>query len=106
MIYTATVTRRPEISYFNSILTPALTSLLNSTSALTIFLPVDDAWAALDKLERLYLESEYATDDLLRILDMHAVQGKHGVSWSDAFDPGVNRKFSLLPLFQYSFSPQ
>ena len=91
-------------------MTPEITVLLNNTDELTVFLPRDDAWDSLDKLERLYLESEYATDDLLRcevvrhgwnglaangayrILNMHAVV-QDGVKWSDSFEPATNRAF-------------
>jgi solute carrier family 25 carnitine/acylcarnitine transporter 20/29 len=72
-------------------LTPEITKVPNSTAELTIFLPVDSAWDELESLERLYLESEFATDDLHRILNMHAVVDKT-VTWSDSFDPAVNRK--------------
>ena len=66
---------------------------LNSTSGLTLFLPVDEAWNALDRVERLYLESEFATDDLNRILDMHAVvQDSDRVNWSESFNPALNRE--------------
>ncbi|TRM60188.1 FAS1 domain-containing protein [Schizophyllum amplum] len=78
-----------SISYWNKIMTPEISTLLNSTDELTVFLPRDDAWDSLDKLERLYLESEYATDDLLRILNMHAVV-QDGVKWSDVFEPAIN----------------
>jgi solute carrier family 25 carnitine/acylcarnitine transporter 20/29 len=64
---------------------------LNSTSTLTLFLPVDEAWNALDRVERLYLESEFATDDLNRILDMHAVV-QDQVNWSESFNPALNRE--------------
>ena len=64
---------------------------LNSTSGLTLFLPVDEAWNALDRVERLYLESEFATDDLNRILDMHAVV-QDQVNWSESFNPALNRE--------------
>jgi solute carrier family 25 carnitine/acylcarnitine transporter 20/29 len=62
---------------------------LNTTSGLTLFLPTDPAWNALHPLEKLFLESEYATDDLIRILEMHAVIEK-GVKWSDSFGTGIN----------------
>lgn len=68
-----------------------IVSRLNSTSELTLFLPVDDAWNQLDPIERLYLESEFATDDLTRILDMHAVVEDH-VTWSDSFGPALTCK--------------
>ncbi|KAL1720728.1 FAS1 domain-containing protein [Schizophyllum commune] len=80
---------KDSISYWNKIMTPEITGLLNNTDELTVFLPRDDAWDSLDKLERLYLESEYATDDLLRILNMHAVV-QDGVKWSDSFEPATN----------------
>ncbi|KAH7928502.1 hypothetical protein BV22DRAFT_1126480 [Leucogyrophana mollusca] len=83
------VANQPSVSYFHKILTPEIQKVLNTTSELTLFMPVDDAWKALDKLERRYLESEFATDDLKRILDMHAVIAKD-VKWSGSFQSGVN----------------
>ncbi|KAF9010367.1 FAS1 domain-containing protein [Hymenopellis radicata] len=79
----------PSLSYFHKVLTPEITQILNATPSLTLFLPVNDAWMALDPLERTYLESSFAADDLGRILNMHAVVQK-GVTWSDSFDPAVN----------------
>lgn len=86
------VAGQSSVSYFHKVLTPEITQLLNTTPELTLFLPVDSAWDVLDPLERLYLESEYATDDLHRILNMHAVV-EHGVKWSDTFGPATNGKF-------------
>jgi solute carrier family 25 carnitine/acylcarnitine transporter 20/29 len=77
-------------------MTPEITDRLNSSSQLTLFLPTDDAWDQLDPIERLYLESKFATDDLHRILDLHAV-AKDGVVWSDSFDGGLSCKASLCP---------
>lgn len=101
------ISRRPELSYFHKILTPSLARFLNSTSTLTLFLPIDDAWQALPPLERLYLESEFAADDLTRILNMHAVAlEEKEVKWSDAFERPVNRTspfshfISLLTMIQ------
>jgi solute carrier family 25 carnitine/acylcarnitine transporter 20/29 len=65
--------------------------MLNSATELTLFLPIDSAWSVLDPLERTYLESEFATDDLTRILNMHAVVEKD-VRWSDSFGPSTNRQ--------------
>jgi solute carrier family 25 carnitine/acylcarnitine transporter 20/29 len=73
------------LSYFQKVLTPSILNVINSTSELTLFIPVDSAWEALDPIERLYLESQFAADDLLRILNMHAVVEK-SVRWSDTFD--------------------
>ncbi|EIN14096.1 FAS1 domain-containing protein [Punctularia strigosozonata HHB-11173 SS5] len=82
------VSQHPSVAYFHRILNAELESLLNNTQEMTLFLPVDAAWNALDPIERLYLESDYATDDLYRILHMHAVH--KGVVWSESFNPGVN----------------
>lgn len=83
------VSQQSSVSYFHKILTSEITQLLNSTSELTLFLPVDDAWEALDPYERLFLESEYAKDDLIRILNMHAVVEK-GVRYFDSFGTATN----------------
>ncbi|KAJ7492769.1 hypothetical protein FB451DRAFT_1361247 [Mycena latifolia] len=85
------VAEHSSVSYFHSVLTPEITALLNSTSELTLFLPVNDAWEALPDLERLYLESEFATDDLNRILNAHAVV-EEKVKWSESFEPHTKLK--------------
>jgi solute carrier family 25 carnitine/acylcarnitine transporter 20/29 len=79
------LSHEPSLSYFQKVLTPSILNVINSTSELTLFIPVDSAWEALDPIERLYLESQFAADDLLRILNMHAVVEK-SVRWSDTFD--------------------
>ena len=58
---------------------------LNSSSELTLFLPENPAWDDLHEVERLYLESKFADDDVQKILDMHSVLN-HGVRWSDTFN--------------------
>ncbi|KAJ6621583.1 hypothetical protein B0H10DRAFT_2162956 [Mycena sp. CBHHK59/15] len=85
------ISQHSSVSYFHKVLTPEIRALLNGTSELTLFLPVNDAWEALPDLERLYLESEFATDDLNRILNAHAVVEKK-VKWSDSFDPAAKLK--------------
>ncbi|KDR85352.1 hypothetical protein GALMADRAFT_234173 [Galerina marginata CBS 339.88] len=85
----AVVSQRSSISYFQKIITPDILERLNLTSKLTLFLPVDDAWNALHPIERLYLESEFSSEDLTRILDMHAVVNNN-VTWSDSFGPALN----------------
>ena len=92
------VAHEPSVSYFHKILTPKITHLLKSTSEVTLFLPVDAAWDALDPLERTYLESEFATDDLNRILDMHAVNTKK-VTWSDSFPKNITCKCYFMHTF-------
>ena len=85
------VSQHSLISYFHKILTPDTITLLNTSTELTIFLPVDSAWDVLDPYERLYLESEYAAGDLNRILNMHAVVEKK-VKYSDSFATAKNCK--------------
>lgn len=90
-----------SLSYFSSIMNTEIDLELETLSELTLFLPIDSAWDSLHPIERLYLESEFATDDLLRILHWHAV-GHGEVIWSESFDPGVNRRFITLsadPIF-------
>jgi len=79
------VVKEASLSYFQKILTPDLEGILNKTSQVTLFMPVDAAWKSLDPLERLYLESKFADDDRQRILDMHTVLEEH-VKWSDSFE--------------------
>ncbi|KAF8807735.1 hypothetical protein BYT27DRAFT_7233219 [Phlegmacium glaucopus] len=81
--------RQPSTSYFHKIMTLDIMTRLNSTSGLTLFLPVDEAWNGLHPVERLYLESKFASDDLNRILAMHAVV-QDRVSWSESFNPALN----------------
>ncbi|EPT03894.1 hypothetical protein FOMPIDRAFT_1058263 [Fomitopsis schrenkii] len=78
-----------SLSYFANVLTPEIHDFLNDTSALTLFLPIDAAWQALPYYERLYLQSKYATDDLARIVNMHAVARKHA-KYADSFGSGLN----------------
>lgn len=75
---------------------------LNETAELTLFVPVDSAWNALPPIERLYLESEFATNDLVRIFEMHAVV-QHGVKWSESFSPATNCQ-SFLPTTRFHLS--
>jgi solute carrier family 25 carnitine/acylcarnitine transporter 20/29 len=86
------VSQHSLVSYFHKILTSDIITLLNSSTELTIFLPINSAWDALDPYERLYLESEYATGDLNRILNMHAVVDKK-VGYSDSFSQAKNCEF-------------
>ncbi len=89
------VSTHPSTSYFRRILTPAVINRLNETAELTMFVPVDSAWNALHPIEKLYLESEFASDDLIRIFEMHAVV-QRGVKWSESFKPAINCQFPPL----------
>lgn len=55
---------------------------LHDGDALTLFLPVDATWQKLDRIERLYLESEFSTQDVTNIVGMHSISTK-GVKWTD-----------------------
>ena len=90
------ISKHHSLSYFNRIKGLEIDQELDARAGLTVFLPVDSAWDSLHPIERLYLESEFAADDLLRILNWHAVE-QGGVVWSESFDPGVNRRFPPLP---------
>lgn len=99
------ITHHPSLKYLTKVLNEDITAFLNGTSELTLFLPVDSAWEELPYYERLYLESEFATDDLTRIVNMHAVTQKKHVTYSEEFKDGLKRRLSLSVrhlLFQLS----
>lgn len=85
------IQKHPALTYLTKILNPDLISFLNGTSELTLFLPVDSAWDALPDYERLYLESTLATDDLTRIVNMHAV-AKKKVLYAQSINSGDSLK--------------
>jgi hypothetical protein len=85
------ITQQTSLSYVNKIMTKELSRLLKETSAMTLFLPINEAWEDLDPVEKKYLESEFASDDLHRILELHAV-AQEGVVWSQSFEEDLNRK--------------
>ncbi|KAJ7071177.1 carnitine/acyl carnitine carrier [Mycena amicta] len=85
------VSQHSSVSYFHQILTPEIRTRLNTSTELTLFLPVNAAFESLHKLERLYLESEFATADLTRILNAHAVVQK-SVQYADTFAPTAKLK--------------
>jgi len=86
-----------SLSYFRRILTSESAQFLNSTSGLTLFLPIDEAWDKINPYEKVYLESGYASDDVERIVNMHAVVAE-GVKWSDSFVGSLNRNNIFFPL--------
>lgn len=75
---------------------------LNSTPELTLFLPVDSAWEALPHYERVYLESDLATDVLGRMVNMHAVH-KRSVAYSESLKNGLNSKCTLAVKVSLSY---
>ncbi|KAF8578738.1 FAS1 domain-containing protein [Ramaria rubella] len=78
------ISQHASLSYFRKILPSKLEKLLDNSSALTLFLPQDSAWNELHDVEKLYLESKFADDDVQLILDAHSV-AKCDVQWSDTF---------------------
>jgi solute carrier family 25 carnitine/acylcarnitine transporter 20/29 len=78
------VSKHASLSYFNNLLPSSLKNILANSSELTLFLPQDSAWKSLDDVQRRYLESEFAEDDMQKILGMHSVW-KNSVKWSDTF---------------------
>lgn len=99
----AVIPKYSSLSYFNRIKNNEIDRELDDLSGLTLFLPIDSAWDSLHPIERLYLESEFATDDLLKILHGHAVEAGN-VVWSESFDPGVKRKFSHFTIDTPTFT--
>ena len=91
------ISTHPSLSYLSSILSPAHLEQLAKAEALSVFLPLDDAWKSLHPLNRLYLESEFAQDDISWIVRMHA-SGADRVAWSDTFGNGRNCKAIVYSL--------
>lgn len=98
------IPQHTSLSYFSRIKDTEVDKELEDLSGLTVFLPIDTAWDSLHPIERLYLESEFATDDLLKILHGHAV-GADDVFWSESFDPGVKLKTMKGNHLEISASP-
>lgn len=110
IVYTSTpstasvISERKDISYLGKILTKDVQDYLRSNEALTLFLPVDSAWDKVDPYEKLYLESEFAGDDLKRIVNMHAV-AEAGVRWMDTLkDQDTCRYIPCGYLDSYTYS--
>jgi solute carrier family 25 (mitochondrial carnitine/acylcarnitine transporter), member 20/29 len=91
------IKQHSELSYFHRIMDKQLKKVLNETEAMTLFLPVDSAWDTLHPLERVYLESEFASDDLQKILSFHAVV-EDGVHWSDSFQSSSKRAWVIYAM--------
>lgn len=72
-------------------MTTQLLQYLNTTAETTLFIPTDEAWDELNPIERLYLESEFASDDVKKILEMHSVI-EDRVTWSGSFKSGLERE--------------
>lgn len=85
----ATIVRKnPALTYVARVLQDSHFKILESVPGLTVFLPEDSAWNELHPVERLYLESEFAEEDLRWILGMHTVNSNIG--WSNTFGEHTN----------------
>lgn len=75
---------------------------LHDGDALTLFLPVDETWQKLHPIERLYLESDFSTQDVTNVVNMHTISAK-GVKWTDKLTPDSKCTrcipFSLFTMF-------
>ena len=81
------VAHNPSLSNFARLLPKSLVETLAETPHLTLFFPVNDAWEALDPIERRYLESGFAEKDMEKIVQLHTSKsgsdGEGSVGWSE-----------------------
>ncbi|CAE6528829.1 unnamed protein product [Rhizoctonia solani] len=79
---THVIRNHPNLKTLARYLTPAIERTLADTPHLTLFVPDDKAWDALKPMEKLWLDSGYAEQDLMDIFARHATTGEkpHGES--------------------------
>lgn len=94
LIVAQVIWEHASAKYFHKVLPASLRNYLANTTAVTVFLPQDSAWDELGRIERVYLESSFAEDDMRMIIDMHSVVQK-GVHWSDTFKNDTKRELLL-----------
>lgn len=58
---------------------------LQTTPNLTLFAPSDAAWAKLPQIERVYLESGFAEEDITLLVRLHVSVVNGSVAWRDSF---------------------
>ncbi|KAG8762873.1 hypothetical protein FRC11_007417 [Ceratobasidium sp. 423] len=68
--------QHPNLKTLARYLTPAIERTLADTPHLTLFVPDDKAWDALKPMEKLWLDSGYAEQDLMDIFARHATAGE------------------------------
>ncbi|KAF8323355.1 FAS1 domain-containing protein [Clavulina sp. PMI_390] len=83
----------PLLHEFTSILTPEMIATLKSSPHLTMFLPIDSAWSAMDDIQRRYLHSGYAERDVSKLVGLHlsgaGLNSSGDVGWSDSWEDGT-----------------
>ncbi|KAG8951775.1 hypothetical protein FRC03_012378 [Tulasnella sp. 419] len=94
------VARNPKLSIISRLLPKSLNDTLQNTPHLTLFFPTDNAWDALDPIERRYLESGFAENDLAKIVNLHASTAgsdDHGlVGWSETWSSNDLTNFTTI----------
>ncbi|KAJ1301644.1 hypothetical protein OPQ81_008887 [Rhizoctonia solani] len=80
------VRHHPNLKTLARYLTPAIERTLADTPHLTLFVPDDKAWDALKPMEKLWLDSGYAEQDLMDIFARHATVGERPHDQSDFAD--------------------
>ncbi|KAH7334347.1 hypothetical protein B0J17DRAFT_708703 [Rhizoctonia solani] len=70
------VKHHPNLKTLSRYITPAIERTLTNTPHLTLFVPDDKAWDALKPMEKLWLDSGYAEQDLMDIFARHATTGE------------------------------
>lgn len=92
----STILGHPDLTYLTSLLTPTLPpplpippasylALLQSHATLTVFAPSNAAFARLPQVERTYLESGFAQEDVQALVGMHA-STQERVAWREWFE--------------------
>ncbi|KAG9028453.1 hypothetical protein FRB95_006485 [Tulasnella sp. JGI-2019a] len=102
------VRAHPSLKIMARLLSDEMKKLLETTPHMTLFFPQDEAWDALDAIERRYLESGFAQKDMEKIVGLHAsVDGPDGgsvtefgrkkpVGWSDTWKTNGTTEFATL----------
>ncbi|CUA69620.1 Dynein heavy chain 7, axonemal [Rhizoctonia solani] len=70
------IRRHPNLKTLSRYITPAIQRTLTNTPHLTLFVPDDKAWDTLKPMEKLWLDSGYAEQDLMDIFSRHATMGE------------------------------
>jgi solute carrier family 25 (mitochondrial carnitine/acylcarnitine transporter), member 20/29 len=96
------IRRHPRLTTVSRLLSDEMEEALRVTPHMTLFFPVDEAWEALDPIERRYLESGFAQRDMEKIVQLHAsVEGpasvRSTIGWSQ------NWKHNGTTKCQYDF---
>ncbi|EUC63999.1 carnitine/acyl carnitine carrier protein, putative [Rhizoctonia solani AG-3 Rhs1AP] len=70
------IRHHPSLKTLSQYITPTIERTLTNTPHLTLFVPDDKAWDVLKPMEKLWLDSGYAEQDLMDIFARHATTGE------------------------------